>query len=223
MATAVGYVRVSTEQQASEGVSLDAQEEKIRVYASLYGLPLADVVRDEGESAKNLNRPGVQRVLDLVRRQEVGAVIVYRLDRLTRSVRDLGEILNGIQRAGVALHSVEERIDTDSATGRMLLNVLMSISQWEREVIGERTATALAHLRENGKVFNHVPYGFRREGDNLIPDEHEQVVIGKIRRLRGQGHSLRRIAAFLNAEGEPTKTGKMWTHVQVSNVLAVSA
>lgn len=138
---AVAYVRVSTEKQADAGQSLEAQQAKLAAYASLYELELVEVVVDAGVSAKTLNRPGLQRALAMLESGAADALVVVKLDRLTRSVRDLGELVEGVfAEKGAALLSVSEQIDTRSAAGRLVLNVLASVSQWEREAIGERTA-----------------------------------------------------------------------------------
>jgi predicted site-specific integrase-resolvase len=100
--------------------------------AVVHDTELADVIVDAGESAKNLDRPGMKRILDLVRGGEVDTVIVAKLDRLTRSVRDLSDLLEVFQRKGVSLVSVAESLDTGSAAGRLVLNIMVSVSQWER-------------------------------------------------------------------------------------------
>src|ERR1700736_5132785 len=173
---AIGYVRVSTDKQADHGVSLEAQEAKIRAMAVVQGSEIVELIVDGGESAKNLNRPGMERLLSLVDAGKVQTVIIAKLDRLTRSVKDLAELLERFQKRGVSLVSVAESLDTGSAAGRLVLNIMTAFAQWEREAIGERTATALQHKRAHRKVYNHVPYGFRREGDALLPIEAEQVV-----------------------------------------------
>ena len=140
---AVAYVRVSTEKQADAGQSLDAQRAKVTAYAGLYDLELVEVIVDAGASAKTLDRPGLTRALAMLKSGEADALVVVKLDRLTRSVRDLGELVDRYFANGkAALLSVSEQIDTRSAGGRLVLNVLASVSQWEREAIGERTADA---------------------------------------------------------------------------------
>ena len=109
--TAIGYIRVSTDQQAEGGVSLAAQADKVRAMATVHDATLLDVITDAGVSAKNLDRPGLAQVLDLVDRRQVSMVIVAKLDRLTRSVRDLGDLLDRFQRRGVALVSVAESLE----------------------------------------------------------------------------------------------------------------
>ena len=121
------------------------------------------MVEDAGLSAKSMDRPGLQSVLAMLRRGEVQAVVVAKLDRLTRSVRDLGTLIEG-PFAKAALPSVAEQIDTRSAGGRLVLHVLGSVAQWERETIGERVTVALAHLKAQGRRTGSVPYGKRLVG-----------------------------------------------------------
>jgi site-specific DNA recombinase len=174
----MGYVRVSTEDQAREGVSLDAQEHRLHAYCQAKGWQLVAVVRDEGKSAKDMNRPGLQRILaDLAkRRRGWDALVVVKLDRLTRSVRDLGELTAAFRRSKVAFVSLDESVDTGSAAGELFLNVVASISQWERRAIGERTASAMAHLKAKGqRVSRQAAYGFRlAAGGRVVVDQGEQ-------------------------------------------------
>src|ERR1700691_6554320 len=125
----VGYVRVSTDKQ---GISLEAQAEKIRAMALVQGAELSEIIVESGESAKSLNRPGMAKLLALVDAGKVKTVIVAKLDRLTRSVKDLCELLERFERRGVALVSVAEALDTGSAAGRLVLNIMAAVAQWER-------------------------------------------------------------------------------------------
>jgi site-specific DNA recombinase len=152
----VGYVRVSTDKQADRGVSLDAQAEKIRAMAGVHNAELVEIVVDGGESAKSLQRPGMAHLLALVDGKKVQAVIIAKLDRLTRSVKDLCELLERFERRGVALISVAESLDTRSAAGRLVLNIMTAVSQWEREAIGERTRDAMSHKRSNGERVGNI-------------------------------------------------------------------
>lgn len=219
MPRAVGYVRVSTDQQADRGVSLDAQQEKIRAMAVVHSAEIVDVISDPGESAKSLERPGIQHLLGLVQRRDVDLVIVAKLDRLTRSVKDLAELLELFQRRGVSLISVAESLDTGSAAGRLVLNIMTSVSQWEREAIGERTRDALAHKKATRQVYGTVPLGFERRGDSLTENTRERRVIERIRGWRKCGWSLRRIAEELNCLGAKTKKGGQWYASTVRYIL----
>lgn len=146
----IGYVRVSTERQADRGISLEAQEAKIRAMATVQGADLIDVIVDGGESAKSLNRPGLQRLLEMVNKGEVQAIIIAKLDRLTRSVKDLCGLLELLEKRKVALVSVAESLDTSTAAGRLVITIMGAVSQWEREAIGERTRDVLRHKRAPG-------------------------------------------------------------------------
>ena len=120
----VAYLRVSTEDQASKGVSLDVQREKITAYADLYGLELVEIIEDAGVSAKSLDRPGLQRALGLLKEGTADALLVFKFDRLTRSVRDLGSLIETTfspETGKPALLSVQDQIDTRSAAGRLVL------------------------------------------------------------------------------------------------------
>ena len=217
----MGYARVSTDKQAESGVSLEAQVAKIHAMAVVHGAELLDTIVDGGESAKSLNRPGVERLLTIVDRREVDAVIVAKLDRLTRSVKDLCELLERFERRGVALISVAESLDTSSAAGRLVLNIMTAVSQWEREAIGERTRDALSHKKRNGERVGNIAYGYRLAGDgeHVEADPHEQAVLAEIRRLRTERTSMRRIASALNDRAFLTRRGTAWRLESVARVL----
>ena len=172
----IGYGRVSTDKQAERGVSLEAQAEKIRAMAVVHGTELAEMIVDGGESAKSLNRPGMARLLAMIDAGEVKTFIIAKLDRLTRSVKDLCTLLERFERRGVALVSVAESLDTGSAAGRLVLNIMTAVSQWEREAIGERTRDAMRHKRSNGERVGNIPYGYRlaEDGRHLEEDAGEQ-------------------------------------------------
>ncbi len=217
---AIGYTRVSPRDQAASSVSLVSQRMKIEAYATMHDLDLVEVIEDAGFSAKSLDRPGMAELLRLIRGCKVGVVIVAKLDRITRSVRDLGELIDVFQRSGVEFASVADHIDTSTASGRLVLNVMGSVSQWEREAIGERTAEALAVMRSNGRrISRHAPYGYRLNGQGWIEDEREQQAICIMRRLRGEGLSLRQIAQELQDQGFTSRTGKRLSPQLIANVL----
>jgi DNA invertase Pin-like site-specific DNA recombinase len=207
---AIGYVRVSTDRQAEQGVSLEAQEAKIRAMATVQGAELFEVMVDGGESAKNLNRPGLQRLLALVDSGKVEAVIIAKLDQLTRSVKDLCSLLELFEKRGVALVSVAESLDTASAAGRLVITIMAAVSQWEREAIGDRTRDALRHKRTSGERVGNIRFGFRLspDGKHVEPDPGEQGVLTEIRHLRQNGHTLRGIAAALNRKALRTAVAR---------------
>src|ERR1700674_3106194 len=159
--TTVGYVRVSTDKQAERGISLEAQAERIRAMALVQDAELSEIIVESGESAKSLNRPAMARLLAMMGGGAVKAVIVAKLDRLTRSVKDLCELLERFEKRGVALVSVAESLDTGSAAGRLVLNIMAAVSQWEREAIGERTRDAMRHKRNQGERVGNIAFGCR--------------------------------------------------------------
>jgi site-specific DNA recombinase len=219
MTRTIGYIRVSTDKQAEKGVSLDAQREKLEAYATLYDLELIDVIVDAGESAKSLQRPGLERALSMLGKQ-ADALLVVKLDRLTRSVADLGALLERhFQNA--SLLSVSEQIDTRTAAGRLVLNVLASVSQWEREAIGERTSAAMQHKQAQGQyIGGKVPYGFTLENGELVEHVNEQKVIQCVRELRESGLSYRAIVVELQNRGFKTRNGKDFSPMQVKRMAA---
>jgi DNA invertase Pin-like site-specific DNA recombinase len=221
----IAYLRVSTDKQADRGVSLDAQRAKVEAYAQLYDLELVGTIVDAGESAKSLDRPGLQRALETLRVGAADALLVVKLDRLTCSVVDLGTLVERYFAPGkAALLSVGEQIDTRSAAGRLVLNVLASVSQWEREAIGERTATAMQHkIRQGEYTGGQAPYGRRVAACGAILEEHphEAEARAVARQLRAQGLSLRAVAAELDRRGVLSRTGRGFAPVQIKRMVGL--
>lgn len=220
----IAYLRVSTDEQATNGVSIDAQREKLTGYAKLYGHEIVETIADEAMSGKTLARPGLERALAMLKAGKVEGVLVAKLDRLTRSVRDLGALIETYFSNGHgALLSVGENLDTATAAGRFMVNVLGSVAQWERETIGERTATALRHKRAKGEVFNHAPLGYDAVDGALVPNTIELAIVERIKRERAAGKSLGRIAADLNAARIRGKAGGRFYASTVAKVLRASS
>ena len=222
----VGYARVSTEGQADGGVSLEAQTAKLNAYALAMDLDLVAIEVDAGLSAKTLARPALQRALSMLEAGTAEGLLVCKLDRLTRSVRDLGDLVERYFASKFSLLSVADSIDTRSAAGRLVLNVLASVAQWEREATGERTRDALAHLRTQGVKLGGEALGWVRgeacdaEGRRVVVDvEGESETVERIADLRAEGLPLRTIAARLDAEGRKTKRGGRWYASTVAAVL----
>lgn len=224
----IGYIRVSTEEQSKEGVSVDSQIAKIKSYCLLYDLNLVDVVVDAGFSAKSLKRPGLTTVLAALKAKKADGVVVTKLDRLSRAVKDWNTLIDGYfgEKAGKQLCSVGDQIDTRTAGGRLVLNMLMSVAQWEREVIAERTSESLQFKKSKGERVGAVPFGhdLADDGVNLVANAQEQAVITEIHRLKSEGHSLRQVAEELTRQGIATKEGNTsWGHQAVARILARKA
>ena len=163
----------------------------------------------------------MERLLALVVERKVDTVIISKLDRLTRSVKDLAELLERFQKRGMSLVSVAESLDTASASGRLVINIMTAVSQWEREATGERTRDALRHKKSNGECVGNIAYGYRRATDRerLEPDPQEQAVLTAIRELRARRCTLRGIAAELNARGLRTRRKSAWRLEHVARIV----
>jgi len=217
---AIGYVRVSTEEQAVTGVSLDAQEEKIRAYCIAKEWDLNRVIRDEGYSAKDLNRPGIQEIISGCKRKDFDVVVILKLDRLTRSVKDLGYLVEDVfQKNDIAFSSLQDNFDTATANGRMVMNILATLAQWERDIISEGTKDAMQFMRKDLKLVGAVPFGYNCNNGKLSPNPEEAVVVQKMVALRKRGRSYQKIAAHLNAKEIPSKNGGKWHPKTVMGVL----
>jgi site-specific DNA recombinase len=215
---AIGYVRVSTNKQEN---SRDAQESKVRDWARVKDFELVQTIVDFDEFSGDLNRPGVQQVIALVKAKKVNAVIFTKLDRFTRSTRDVIEMIELFTRHGVAMISIAESLDTESPMGRFFVRLIASIGELEREMIGERTREVMQHLKKNGMPAGKTPYGWKSQGAKkpLLKDAHEQNLIEFIRARKGYGESLQGIAERLNRLGHLTRSGKPWQKQYVANVL----
>jgi site-specific DNA recombinase len=221
MIRAIGYVRVSTEQQVTDGVSIELQIEKIKQYCDLYGYDLLDIVIDAGLSAKNLKRAGLTNVLQCLTNNEADALIVYKLDRLTRSLADWSALIKDYfnDKSGKTLLAVIDQIDTSTAAGRMCLNLMMTVYQWEREVISERTKAALQHKKSKGQPLGSAKFGEDINQLTISPNSDEQKILNLIIHLRSAGNTLQEIADYLNENNYLTKRSKQWYARTVKNVV----
>lgn len=224
---AVGYVRVSSDEQAVEGVSLDAQEARIRAYAAMRGFDLIAIYREEAVSGKiQLNRrPQGAQLVETLNRKRARHVIAVKLDRLFRNAADALNQTEAWDKAKCALHVIDmggAAIDTASAMGRMFFTMAAAFAEMERNVTSERTKAALQHKKANREVYTNItPLGFDRDGGRLVENAGELETVRRIREMKASGVSLRRIAATLNESGTPTKLGGRWHLVTVQNVLRI--
>lgn len=204
----VAYTRVSTEEQSSSGLGLEAQRAAIEAECQRRGWSDVEFVEDAGVSAKNLNRPGISLVLHRLRNGEANVLIVSKLDRLSRSVLDFASLMERSRREGWALVALDLGVDSTTPSGELMAGVMAQFAQYERRLIGQRTKDALAVKRSQG-----VRLGRPRLLDHGIVD--------RVVRERAAGASLRAIADGLNAEGVPTaQGGARWYASTVSAVLS---
>ena len=223
---ALGYVRCSTEEQAIEGVGLEAQRARIAAWCDISGSDLLEVVADAGVSGTVplANRPNGARIEALLRSRtpEVDAVVVVRLDRLGRDASETLLYLKKFATGKVGLVSICDQIDLSSPQGRAMAQLGAVFSELERSLISQRTADALRHLRATGRVYGSIPYGFVEQNATLVPDEAERTVLARISDLRETGTSYAAIANHLNQDRVPAKRGGKWHSMSVRSVMRTS-
>ncbi|AFY85475.1 recombinase family protein [Oscillatoria acuminata] len=223
---AVLYLRVSTDEQAREGVSLDAQKSKLLSYCADRHLEVVEVIVDDGVSGgKYLSqRPGGQRLIELVRSKKVHHVVSAKLDRLFRNSADALWTIEGWDNTGVSTHLLDVNgmgLDTSSPMGKLILTMMAGFAQLERSLIKERTKTAMQHKKSTKKKYCREVYGYDvTESGDMVENPEEQEAIGLIKALRKAGKSLRAIATHLTELGVKTKRGGgKWVHTTVASIL----
>ena len=224
MDKALAYVRVSTTEQAREGVSLEAQMERIRAYCQMSGLSLVTVIREEGISAGKplAGRPGGQQITGNLTAKRVGHVVALKLDRLFRDAADALNQTRAWDRAGIALHLIDmggQTLNTATAMGRMFLTMTAAFAELERNLIAERTQAALLYKKSKHLVYGAVPYGYSRHGEALKVIEMEFDIVRQVRKWSARGWSLRKIADTLSGRRVPTKHGRRWHASTIRSIL----
>jgi site-specific DNA recombinase len=195
----VAYCRVSTEEQAAEGFSIEGQAEKLRSYAQLHDLGPVTVIQDPGRSGKNLERPGLQQLLAMVEQGHVSNVFVWRLDRLSRNLGDLILLADTLGKHEVGLHSFTEKLDLSSATGRMFYNILGAFAQFYREQLAENVRLGMHQAARQGKWTNRPKFGYNLASGELVPNA-DAPTVRRIFDLRAQGLSYTRIEELTNVK-----------------------
>ncbi len=225
MHTAVCYLRVSTQEQAIHGVSLEAQNERLQAYCVLQELEIVKVLREEGVSAsKPLEaRPQGKEMIGLLARKGVGHIVAMKLDRLFRNAEDALYHTRHWDNQGLTLHLVDmggQSLNTSSAMGRMMLTMMAAFAEFERNLISERTVAAMQHKKKHLQHYAQVPYGFEAQDSMLVQSHAEQGVIVEMRAWRSKGLTFRAIANRLNRDRIPTKNGGTWHAATVRQILA---
>lgn len=190
----LAYCRVSTEEQAEEGFSIEGQADKLRAYSTLRDLGQVTIIADPGMSGKNMLRPGLQQLLAAVEAGHVSHVIVWRLDRLSRNLSDLILLADKMGELGVALHSVSENLDLSSASGRMFYNILGTFAQFFREQLAENVKMGNERAVKEGRWINRPKTGYDLVDGALVANDDASRV-REIFRLRAGGVSYRGIEA----------------------------
>ena len=234
MKNAVGYVRVSTAEQAKKGISIKNQKMRIRRYAEDNDLKIVEICEDSGISGSKIeNRPGMKQLIVLINDKKVEAVVSYKLDRLFRNASDAINTLNWLKDKQVAFHSITEKIDTTTPLGKFFVGITALYAEMERDVISERIRDNLKMKKLRGeKTGGHTPYGYdsyikkyvKRDSKQvplyaLKENKQEQRRIRKMKKLRNQGLSYGAISDELSRLRYKTKTGKKWTAMTVKRII----
>lgn len=214
---AVGYIRVSTVGQAEEGVSLEAQAEAIKSWCLISGYELLEVYRDDGLSGTREDRPGLIAAIEAAKKGM--ALVSYSMSRIARSTRMMLDIGAKLERRGVDLVSITERIDTTSAAGRMVFQIFAVFAEFERNQTAERTKNALAHMKKRCEPYSPTPFGFDVVKGRLKEVSAEIAVVRQCVSMRSEGATYRKIADTLNGQGIAGKQGGKWYASTVSYML----
>lgn len=216
---ALAYTRVSTEEQCN-GVSLDNQIARIREYCGYKGFELVSEIRDEGISGgKNKGRAGFMAVLDAVESAGCSVIVLYSLERLSRDMLTILALERLLDEFDVELHTVEGAVDTSSPDGWLSFAMKALLGEHERRQVKHRTRKALQHKKQNGQVVGSVPYGYERQGDDLVPIRAEQEVISEVNGWYLRGSNIASIQRGLKELGIKTRDGKDWHSEQVKRLI----
>jgi len=220
--------------QVRDGYSLAEQEQRLTRYAEAHELDLIGIERDEGLSAKNIERPGLQRVLELLDTRKAQAILVTKLDRFTRNLRELLELVDVYFKDGkFHLISIHEKVDTSSALGRFFLNLMGAVNQLEREQTSERVSTIMQYKRQKQEYTGGlVPFGYTvsAEGKALVQVDQEQEIMAHVIRLRRKGYTFPHIAQVLTHMGFRRRKGtrfdqkavwRMWKRAEEFGLFAL--
>jgi DNA invertase Pin-like site-specific DNA recombinase len=220
MTKVIGYARVSTEDQAANGVSLAAQEERIRAYATFVGAEVVDLIVDRGLSGRKVDRPGKVEAVRRVLAGEADSLVVYAIDRLSRSTIDLLTTVKEISEAGRGFVSCREQLDSSTPHGRFTLTILAGLAEMESDLISARTRDGMSRLRTEGRRVGRPPYGYRMENGRLIGIPERLEVVDRIvsSRRRRTPVPYHRIAEELNGEGVPSPSGTKWSATVIRSI-----
>ncbi len=192
------YIRVSTEEQAKKGISLAAQEEALKNYASALGYNVSKIYREEGKSGKDIKgRPEMRQLLEDAQTHKFQAIFIYKLDRFSRSLRDLIDTIEKLKEWGIDFISLQDKIETTSASGKLMFHIISAFAEFERNVTSERTKFSMDKQARDGKVVSRAPFGYKLEKKKLFRAE-KAYLVGEI------------FQDFLNQEISLTKLAKKY-------------
>jgi site-specific DNA recombinase len=192
------YIRVSTQEQAKEGYSIAAQRERLTAFCTALGWNDYKFYVDEGVTAKDTNRPHLQLLLDHIKAGSISTILVYRLDRFTRRVKDLHKMLEFLEEHKCAFKSATEPYDTSTAMGKLFITIVAALAEWETDNLSERVKMALEEKTAGGERVGNVPFGFDlSQEEKLVRNEQSAIILEMIELLKS-GYSANKIANHLN-------------------------
>ena len=216
----IGYIRVSTDSQEN---SVLTQKEMISNYSKLKGIEIDDYFVDFGISGKNtIKREKYLELMELVKSGKVTTIITTSLSRWSRNTLDLLKSVEVLKKHKVSFEVIKEQVSLNSPMGEFFVSILGSIYTLERQLTSERTKDVINNKKKSGKVYSRVPFGFEKDGDDLVENSYEQKVLRKMMRLRTKGNSYLSISRFLNRNNHKTKTGKNWSKENVYSLLRIN-
>jgi len=213
------YTRVSTEDQAKEGFSLEAQRERLAAYCLARDWTVAGQYVDDGHSGRNIRRPAYQRMM--AERDQWDAILVIKMDRIHRNARNFMDMMDNLGEWGKDFVSATESLDTSTAMGRFVMDIIQRIAQLESEQIGERVYMGMSQKAKAGPgiLGFHAPLGYELANGLLMPRKEEASIVREIFDLCADGRTLEEIAAELNEEGHRTKRNTAWTALKAYRIL----
>lgn len=215
------YIRVSTDEQAREGYSIDTQISKLKAYADFNGWQNIVIFCDEGESAKDMNRPDMKRLIKLIKKDHVAAVVTLHVDRLSRDLLDMLQFVTMCEDHKTAYICATLNFDTSTPIGRMVLQILTAFAEFERSMTATRVKSNMMNIIEKQKRYMAVPpFGYEyNEEKRLVIVPEEAKWVRKATDMFVAGHGYRAIAAWLNENGIRTRKGVLWTSSTVRQML----
>lgn len=208
---AVGYVRVSTDQQAEKGSSLENQVARIKDFCEQKGLVLENIYQDAGFSGKNTNRPAFKAMMKYIYENKVDSLIVWHSNRFARNLRDYVVHLYELEKRHVTFHSIEEP-EFSGSSGKAMRNLLAVFAEYQSDLTGEQVRSVKSNLKKNKQVYcGYAPLGFSHDEGKLISDENQSIIVKRIFKMKNQGYSMNKISKVLNEEGiKGSKGGKFY-------------
>ena len=222
MKTAI-YIRVSTEDQAREGYSLEVQRECLEAFAKKEGHQIYKIYSDDGISGYSAERPALKELLDDAKAKKFEMVLVYKIDRFSRNLRDLLNLVDGLSSCGVGFKSATELFDTTTSSGKLMFQQLGSFAEFERNRIAERVFPGMIKgvMRGNWQGARYAPYGYRynKEKKLLEIDKQESKVVKLIYEMCPAGKSIHSITEYLTRKGYRNRKGNIFSTKLIGDIL----